>query len=42
MNEKKIKLTAIKIALLGDKEVGKSSICNALEGIEFLITKSQQ
>ena len=35
MSEKKIKLTTIKIALLGDKEVGKSSICNALEGIEF-------
>ena len=35
MNEKKIQLKAIKLALLGDHTVGKSAICNVLRGVKF-------
>ena len=35
MSKTKIELNAIKIALLGDNAVGKSSICNSILNIEF-------
>ena len=35
MNEKKIKLTSIKIALLGDSQVGKTAICQVLKDNKF-------
>ena len=35
MTEKDIKLTSIKIALLGDSKVGKSAICQTFNGVEF-------
>ena len=35
MNENKISVKAIKVALLGDASVGKTAICNSLMNIEF-------
>ena len=35
MSEKKIKRNVIKVAMLGDSEVGKTSICNNLMNLEF-------
>ena len=35
MSEKKIKLTSIKIALLGDSQVGKTAICQVLKDNKF-------
>ena len=35
MSEKKIKRKVIKIALLGDSQVGKTAICNSFLNIEF-------
>ena len=35
MSDNKIKVSAIKIGLLGDSTVGKTAICNSFMGIEF-------
>ena len=35
MSEKKIKIDIIKLALLGDSSVGKTSICKALNSGKF-------
>ena len=35
MSEDDIELTSIKLAILGDGQVGKSSICNTFVGLEF-------
>ena len=35
MSESKIKRKAIKIAMLGDSQVGKTAICNSFMNIDF-------